>query len=179
MNKLFNVGLISHKSQPIVLGSIVLFIFNIPTNIEANNYEWESHLEYEDAYKTDQIQEGSIQLASNEDTTLDRLQTAYETLREEQHLNDVYDDIYQFFKNNLGQIKTKKVALQVEKDEGLLFVSLKLIDGVILTINKRITMLDSHLVGFNLYQKRHLLLSDIRDIADLVAFICNVQNRKG
>ena len=120
-----------------------------------------------------------ITLKSNESTTEEKIAQAYYQFCAKNNIGDLFDPVFHFILEGISKVSAEKVAVDGDIEEGLLNVSLKMADGAILSINKRIEYIDSPIVAFNIFKDRKLLISDIMDLNLLTNYILNVQNKIG
>lgn len=124
-----------------------------------------------------ELPEGVVTLHSNEETTSDKIERGFlEFCSKNEAVYNTLEPVCRFVSMNIGNVKADCAMVDGNVQEGLLNVSLKLIDGAILSINKRIDTIGETLVAFNIFKDRKLLISDIMDIRLLSHYIQNVQN---
>ena len=124
-----------------------------------------------------ELPEGVVTLHSNEETTSDKIERGFlEFCSKNETVYNTLEPVCRFVSMNIGNVKADCAMVDGNVQEGLLNVSLKLIDGAILSINKRIDTIGETLVAFNIFKDRKLLISDIMDIRLLSHYIQNVQN---
>ena len=108
-----------------------------------------------------------------------KIDDAYKTFCNSSTANDIESikDVYAFMKRYLSSFAINKVTISADPTIGLLNVAMLLPDNVLLSISKRKESINDPYVAFNLYYKKELLISDIRDISDLNKYILTVQSK--
>lgn len=121
--------------------------------------------------------DGNIVLASNEQSTADKISLAYSRFVSDKGGDSSLDDVCGFMADEMKAVRVDKVSVDGSVDDGLLNMSFRLPDGMILSVNKRRDTMDSRLVAFNIIRDRRLVISDVMDIHNLREYINTVQAR--
>lgn len=123
------------------------------------------------------IDEQKTEVIVAEKPCLHLISDAYATLCDKNPEAGTLRPVYEFMRKGLEVINAEKVSMDCNTESGMLNISFRLPEGVILSVTKLGETLNDNLVAFNIFSKRQLILSDVCEINMLADYIENVQSK--
>ena len=116
-------------------------------------------------------------MAETQNSLMFKTMQAYDNMLERQPQAEGLEPVMRFITEGVGDINAERVSMDSNTENMVLNVSYRMPDDMLLSISKPLETMGDTFVMFNVYHKRHLLLSETTSIELLSQYIHNVEEK--